>query len=90
MLYLLLCLLCLQTLVIAYFNFTKYQEEEAPGFNSFHRAALLALEKDPIQYVQFGVITNPALAESINLHKPKTIVLLRTLKEPLVSYFGEM
>ncbi|XP_072021506.1 uncharacterized protein [Amphiura filiformis] len=71
------------TLVIAHFNFTNYQEEEPPGFDSFHRAALLALEKDPIQHVQFGIITNPTLAESINLDKPRIIVLLRTLKEPL-------
>ena len=75
----------LQTLVIAHFNFTKYQESEAPGFESFHRAALLSLEKDPIQHVQFGIITNPSLAKIINLHKPKTIVLLRTIREPLVS-----
>ncbi|XP_077980608.1 thioredoxin domain-containing protein 11-like [Glandiceps talaboti] len=66
-----------ESTVIGLFDFTKSQRPS--GYLTYYQAALHSLEKDPIQPLQFGVITSSSLANAYGIWMPRTVFLIRML-----------
>ncbi|KAM9304891.1 thioredoxin domain-containing protein 11 [Gastrophryne carolinensis] len=68
--------------VVGYFEFNA--SPQPPGYLTFFRSALHALQKDYIDTIRYGVITDQNLAQKISLFKPGGVYLHRNINTSLV------
>ncbi|XP_068100798.1 thioredoxin domain-containing protein 11 [Hyperolius riggenbachi] len=74
--------------ILGYFEFNA--SPQPPGYLIFFRSALHSLQKDYIQTVQYGVITDRNIAEKISLADPGSVYLHRNRNTSLVYPDKEM
>ncbi|XP_063286360.1 thioredoxin domain-containing protein 11 [Pelobates fuscus] len=68
--------------VLGYFEFNA--SPQPPGYLTFFSSALHSLQKDYVETIRFGVITDRKLAKEISLTNPGTVYLHRNLNSSLV------
>lgn len=61
--------------VIGYFDFNS--SPQPPGYLQFYYASMRSVEKDPLQVLKFGVITNPFLANELMGTKNGAVVMVK-------------
>nr|DBA20316.1 TPA: hypothetical protein GDO54_016023 [Pyxicephalus adspersus] len=74
--------------IVGYFEFNA--SPQPPGYLTFFRSALHSLQKDYIETIRYGVITDGNLAKKISLTKPGSVYLHRNLNTSLVYPDKEM
>ncbi|XP_073447173.1 thioredoxin domain-containing protein 11 isoform X1 [Aquarana catesbeiana] len=74
--------------ILGYFEFNA--SPQPPGYLTFFRSALHSLQKDYIETIRYGVITDGNLAKKISFTKPGSVFLHRNLNTSLVYPDKEM
>ncbi|XP_018417792.1 PREDICTED: thioredoxin domain-containing protein 11 [Nanorana parkeri] len=74
--------------ILGYFEFNA--SPQPPGYLTFFRSALHSLQKDYIESIRYGVVTDGNLAKKISLTKPGSVYLHRNLNTSLVYPEKEM
>ncbi|KAM8933623.1 thioredoxin domain-containing protein 11 [Pelodytes ibericus] len=74
--------------VLGYFEFNA--SPQPPGYLTFFSSALHSLQKDYVETIRYGVITDGKLAKEIKLINPGSVYLHRNLNSSLVYPENEM
>ncbi|XP_061181878.1 thioredoxin domain-containing protein 11-like [Saccostrea echinata] len=68
--------------IIGFFEFNS--SPQPPGFIQFFYAAIRLMEKNPLQPIRCGVITQQYLADELGLTDKEEIIMIRTFNESLL------
>nr|XP_002731541.2 PREDICTED: thioredoxin domain-containing protein 11-like [Saccoglossus kowalevskii] len=71
-----------ESTVLGHFDFSHSLQPS--GYLTYYQAALLSLEKNPIQPMPFGVITSSKLASSFGIVMPRTVYMTRVMNNTVV------
>ncbi|XP_063790375.1 thioredoxin domain-containing protein 11 isoform X2 [Pseudophryne corroboree] len=74
--------------VLGFFEFNA--SPQPPGYLTFFSSALHSLQKDYIETIRFGIITDRKLAKEISLTSPGSVYLHRNLNSSLIYPDKEM